>query len=156
MRSTEKKGSSRNRADGGFTLIELLTVVAIVGIVAAIAIPSMQYALKRARFNAALSGMGALQKALVAYNVDAGSYPATLDVNTLQPLKSGGYLQSGEAIVGPLEERRLGAYVVAPAYGFIAFFKVPGNKAQFYLFEDGVYYRDPATLEIIRWSGGKV
>jgi type IV pilus assembly protein PilA len=59
----------------GFTLIELLIVVAIIGIIAAIAIP--QYANYRLHsFNAAaLSDLKNFRAAMEAYHSDNGTYP---------------------------------------------------------------------------------
>lgn len=46
----------------GFTLIELMTVVAVIGVLVAIAIPSYQYYVGRSRVSAALVEIGILKK----------------------------------------------------------------------------------------------
>ena len=50
-----------SRRQGGFTLIELMIVVAIIGILAAIAIPQYQNYVARSQISAALSTMKSLQ-----------------------------------------------------------------------------------------------
>jgi len=59
-----------------FTLIELLIVVAIIGILAAIAIPNFLEAQVRAKVAAVRSDHRNIATALEAYQVDHGSYPA--------------------------------------------------------------------------------
>ena len=63
----------RNRL--GFTLIELLIVVAIIGILAAIAVPNFLNAQVRAKVARAESEMKGLQTALESFFVDNNSYP---------------------------------------------------------------------------------
>jgi len=63
----------------GFTLIELLIVVAIIGILAAIAVPNFMNAQMRAKIAHAESDMRALDTALEMYNMDNGHYPLWRD-----------------------------------------------------------------------------
>lgn len=67
----------------GFTLIELLIVVAIIGILAAIAVPNFLNAQIRAKVSAAESDMRNLGVALESYRLDNNVYPNTT-VNGVQ------------------------------------------------------------------------
>ena len=73
------------RNDKGFTLIELLIVIAIIGILAAIAIPAYTGYTKKSKVSGAISAMGALKNAVVAYYTEAGGIPA---VNTIATVGS--------------------------------------------------------------------
>ena len=58
-----------------FTLIELLIVVAIIGILAAIAVPNFLNAQMKAKVSKAVSNMRAINSALEMYMLDKGTYP---------------------------------------------------------------------------------
>ncbi|MBI1389457.1 MAG: prepilin-type N-terminal cleavage/methylation domain-containing protein [bacterium] len=63
----------------GFTLIELLIVVAIIGILAAIAVPNFLNAQTRARVAHVESDFKAVQTALESYYIDNNTYPIDSD-----------------------------------------------------------------------------
>jgi general secretion pathway protein G len=64
-----------SRRQDGFTLIELLIVIAIIGILAAIAIPNLLNAVQRGKQKRTMSDMRALATAIEAYTVDNNTYP---------------------------------------------------------------------------------
>ena len=64
-----------------FTLIELLIVVAIIGILAAIAVPNFLNAQLRAKISRTYGDMKALHTAMEAYRLDNNDYPPDYDSN---------------------------------------------------------------------------
>ena len=63
----------------GFTLIELMTVVAIIGVLSAVAITRYNETLRRANEGATRGNLGTVRSALRIYNADVeGYYPESL------------------------------------------------------------------------------
>jgi len=80
------------RTSRGFTLIELLIVVAIIGIIAAFAIPNLLGALDRGRQTRTMNDILALGKAIQAYAVDNIDYPTAADATDLAQVLEPDYM----------------------------------------------------------------
>lgn len=81
---------SQAKPASGFTLIELMIVVAIIGIMAAVAIPAYQDYVARAQVSEAVRLLGGAKTPLSEYFADNGEFPDTVQVSL--PNVSGSYV----------------------------------------------------------------
>jgi type II secretion system protein G len=71
------------RKERGFTLIELLIVVAIIGIIAAIAIPNLLNAIDRSKQKRTMADMRSIGTACEEYSIDNNFYPKNFAAGSL-------------------------------------------------------------------------
>jgi len=93
----------RLRAARGFTLIEIMVVVVIIGLLAAVIVPTVISKVDEARVSKAKQDIQALEAALLEFRLDNSKYPTTeqgLAALTMQPTdpsirhwRPGGYVQ---------------------------------------------------------------
>ena len=84
------------RRNSGFTLIELLIVVAIIGIIAAIAIPNLLNAIDRSKQKRTMADMRSIGTACESYQVDNNYYPtlgSQADVSALSGVLTPQYIK---------------------------------------------------------------
>jgi general secretion pathway protein G len=75
--SIDRNAEIKIGRDDGFTLVELLVVLAIIGLIAAIAAPQVLRYLGTARIDAAKVQMRNISSALELLYIDIGRYPTT-------------------------------------------------------------------------------
>jgi general secretion pathway protein G len=84
-----RSGMQRTRQEDGFTLIELMIVMAIIGLLSLIAIPSYIHAVRKAKEAVLREDLHTLRVSIDSFTVDKEKAPQTLD-----DLVQAGYLKS--------------------------------------------------------------
>ena len=82
------------RSQRGFTLIELLIVVAIIGIIAAIAIPNLLNAIDRGKQKRTMADIRSLGTAVESYAVDNNFYPKVSTYAAVTPFVQPIYIKT--------------------------------------------------------------
>ncbi len=82
------------RNQKGFTLIELLIVVAIIGIIAAIAIPNLLNAIDRGKQKRTMADLRSVGTAVESYSIDNNVYPVAAAMSTLEPFIEPVYIRT--------------------------------------------------------------
>ncbi len=72
----------------GFSLIELIVVITIMVLLTTVGVVSFTSANANARDGKRKADLAQVQSALVLYRTDEGSYPTTINWNTMSPIQS--------------------------------------------------------------------
>ena len=155
----------QQRSSNGFTLIELLIVVAIIGILAAIAIPNFLAAQTRAKVSKVQAELRIIAMGLEEYHVDNSEYPLTAETPALYPTSpfnriGGGYYAYAGRLSTPI------AYISsAPVDLFMNHRPKPDNSIGWEYYE---YWSEPScgfdmiditrggnnSIKYVLWSWG--
>ncbi len=90
----------RPHVQKGFTLIELLIVVAIIGIIAAIAIPNLLNAIDRGKQKRTMADLRSVGTAVEQYAIDNDVYPVASAMTTLQTFIEPSYIRAAPVVDG--------------------------------------------------------
>ncbi len=84
------KNSRQRKTQSGYTLVELIVVMAIIGLLTAVAIPTFKNILRRGRETVLRANLYAIRDQIDNYYADKGHYPKSLS----DLVSDGGYFRS--------------------------------------------------------------
>ena len=132
----KRLNKTQNLDSKGFTLIELLVVIIIIGILAAIALPSFLSQSQKARFAEAKSYVGTMSRLQQAYYMEKGTFTDDMTrLSLLANISSSAYsykIFTGDisGAISPIQLDRVITNVAAPnSLGFKAYISVVGITA---------------------------
>ena len=138
----------RMRGQKGFTLIELLIVIAIIGILAAIAIPMYRAQTVKAKLTEVSNTMSNVASAVAAYYQDEGTWPPNA-------LTTAAAMKTTLGVSVPIGARYIESGSVAAGNGVIEFAVMATGDASV---DAGTYILTPSVLTdgAINWvwTGG--
>jgi len=144
----QKLARRRHRATAGFTLVELLVVLAILGLIAAIAVPQTLGYLGRAKTKTASIQIDNLGAALDLYRLDVGRYPDEsegLEALVTAPGNvnnwAGPYLKKETSLLDPWERPYL--------------YRFPGQNGEYDLYSlgaDGQEGGEDENRDVVSWQ----
>lgn len=83
----------------GFTLMEVMLVVVLIGVLAALAMPTFNGQVDRAKTGRAVAEIKSIRTLVEIYKLEHGKYPTTTQFETM--VKDNGYNNWGESMADP-------------------------------------------------------
>ena len=94
-----KVGKRQRLDEKGFTMVELVIVVAIMGIIGAVLVPSFGNMTSKAKLTSDISTVKTLQRTAEVYKAEKGTWPTGTTLSTLNAtLESGNYIKEGATL----------------------------------------------------------
>jgi general secretion pathway protein G len=148
----------RNRNAKGFTLIELLIVVAIIGIIAAIAIPNLLNAIDRGKQKRTMADMRSIGTAVESYAIDVNRYPNGASLAAIETVIEPLYIKvlpmtdGWQGTMSYTSTNNASGYTVASAGKGGAFGGIVGNGGATQNFSDDIVF---INGQFVQWPEGQ-